>query len=582
VREEKVKLKSVTIHNFRSIKDAKFNLYNYSILIGANNAGKTNLLTALRIFYEDNIKFNEKNDFPKFRTDDDESWIDIEFQLTENEFNLLKDTYKNPGNVLKVRKYLKSDDKDRVKSGQSNIFGYEDGVLSQNLFYGAKNISQAKLGNVIYIPEVTQTDEAIKFSGPSPLRNMINFIVKKVITQSISFQNLNEAFDKFNSEFKKEQSKEGFSLNELVKDINNSLKEWKVTFGISINPLKPEEIVKNLVSSYIIDDVLSTEVNIKNLGQGLQRHIIYTLLKLSSKYKERKVYEKKEFSPELTLILFEEPEAFLHPCQQECLNRSLRSLSSEEDQQVIVSTHSPFFVSRNINDMPSLIRLKRDFGVTRIFQVSEEINQRIIERNSELAQHLRNKLNDPSVSEKTKEKIRRKLSSTDDVTRMEEESIRYLLWLDATRCSAFFADIVLICEGATEKIFIEYLIENKWENLKEKRVCILDAMGKYNIHRYMNLFKELGILHSILLDKDEDEQIHTFINEFIQDQKNEYTQEIYFLENNIETFLGITPPPENRRDKKPLNVMWHYFQGKIDKNKIRELEKVVECLLNPP
>jgi len=70
-----VKMKSVKIHNFRSIKKATFMLNDYNVLVGANNSGKSNILTALRIFYEDGIKFNEKTDFPRFQTDDEESWI---------------------------------------------------------------------------------------------------------------------------------------------------------------------------------------------------------------------------------------------------------------------------------------------------------------------------------------------------------------------------------------------------------------------------------------------------------------------------------------------------------------------------
>jgi len=237
-------------------------------------------------------------------------------------------------------------------------------------------------------------------------------------------------------------------------------------------------------------------------------------------------------------------------------------------------------VSRNVEELPSLTKLKRSYGVTSIYQVSEENKKIIIEQNSRLAQYLRSKVDDPSVDEETKRRIRSKLGAISDATRMEEESIRYVLWLDSTRCSAFFADVVLICEGATEKTFIDYLIENEWENLRESRACVLDAMGKYNIHRYMNLFKELGILHSILLDKDENEKIHAFINEFIRNQKNDYTQEVYFFEKDIETFLGVNPPPENRRDKKPLNMMWHFLQGKIEKERIEKLRTVVETLLS--
>ena len=64
-----MKIKSITTHNFRSIKEAKFNPYDYTVLVGANNAGKSNVLTALRIFYEDGIKFSDNSDFPKFQTE---------------------------------------------------------------------------------------------------------------------------------------------------------------------------------------------------------------------------------------------------------------------------------------------------------------------------------------------------------------------------------------------------------------------------------------------------------------------------------------------------------------------------------
>ena len=142
-----MKIKNIRIHNFRSIKDCLFDMYDYSLLIGENNSGKTNIMTALRIFYEDNIKFNMEKDFPKFSTDDKESWIEIEYKLEEHEYENLKIEYRGNDNTLKVRKYLYSEKFD-VKSNQSNIYAYENGILSENLFYGAKNISQSKLGEL--------------------------------------------------------------------------------------------------------------------------------------------------------------------------------------------------------------------------------------------------------------------------------------------------------------------------------------------------------------------------------------------------------------------------------------------------
>ncbi len=574
-----MRIKSIRVHNFRSIRDAFLDLFGYSILVGANNAGKTNILTALRIFYEDGIKFNEKVDFPKFETDDNESWIDTEFLLSDNELKSLKEDYKNPGKLLKVRKYLKSNNKEKVKANQSNIYAYEKGNLSENLFYGAKNIGQTKLGTILYIPEVAKSDETLKLSGPSPLRNVISFVMKKVVKNSDSFKNLNKSFEDFNRRFELEASKDGFSLNRLKEDINHELKEWKVEFGFNINPIKLEQIIKNLFSYFTTDKYLDKEIEVKSLGQGLQRHLIYTLIKLSSEYIEKKEYKHKEFSPELNLILFEEPEAFLHPTQQENLNRSLKALSSGIGTQVIISSHSPIFISRNTEDISSLIRLVRENGVTKIYQVSENVKYAILSENNELAQLFKEKLDDPSLNSITINKIKKKLGDANNIKRMEEESIRYQLWLDSERCCSFFAENIIICEGASEKVFLEYLLKNKWLKLSDKQIYVLDSMGKYNIHRYMNLFKELGIFHSILADKDKNDEIQDIINEFIVNNRNPFTKGINFFDNDIETFLGIKPPPKNRRDKKPLNIMWNFFKNNISDDKIKNLKQIIMDLI---
>ena len=72
-----MKIENVIIHNIRSIKDATIILNSFSLLVGENNAGKTNVITALRLFYEEGgLKFSKERDFPKFTTDDNESWID--------------------------------------------------------------------------------------------------------------------------------------------------------------------------------------------------------------------------------------------------------------------------------------------------------------------------------------------------------------------------------------------------------------------------------------------------------------------------------------------------------------------------
>ncbi len=572
-----MKIRTVLLHNIRSVKENRIDLEDYSLLVGENNAGKTNVITALRIFYEDqNIKFDENRDFPKFETDE-ESWIELEFLTTAEEQAHLKESYKTKDSVLKVRRYFKSDQ--HVKSSQSNIYGYENGTLSTNLFYGAKNISQAKLGKVIYIPDVSTTNENVKLTGPSPLRDMVNFVFKKVVSRSPTFQLVNSTIDKFNSDFMAEASEDGISMDVLKDEINESLNSWGVDFGMRVNQLEPQEIVKSLLSYYLVDRNLSKEVDLNSLGQGLQRHLIYTLIKLSSKYVEKGKGGKADFSPDFTLLLFEEPEAFLHPSQQVQLNISLSKLASGESQQILISTHSPTFVSKNIDGLISLLSVKKQNAITNIFQLrTEDVKELLNENNSffsEFSKILMDEKTEPSLKRKIEN---RKLGeNTSDIEKkIEEEALKYFMWLDAERTASFFAKHVIICEGATEKVAFDYLMNNSLSDYIEKHIYVLDSMGKFNIHRYMNLFGKLGITHSVLYDSDKDKDIQKIVNDFIESKRNKYTGNICTFSSDFEDFLGIDKAP--RKDLKPLHVLMKLKNSQISKEKIAELREMFDEL----
>ncbi len=572
-----MRIRTVALHNFRSIKDVKFDLEDHSLLVGENNAGKTNVITALRIFYEDHgIKFDENRDFPKFTTDE-ESWIELEFLTNAEEQENLKQSYKSEDKILKVRRYLKSDQ--NVKSGQSNIYGYENGALSTNLFYGAKNISQAKLGKVIHIPDVSTTNDTLKLSGPSPFREMVNFVFKKVLSNSTSFQSLNNTIEKFNSAFMAESSDDGISMNVLRDEINKEIESWDIDFGMRVNELQPQEIVKSLLSYYLIDKNLGENIDVNSMGQGLQRHLIYTLIRLSSEYNEKEERKKADFSPEFTLLLFEEPEAFLHPSQQVQLDISLKKLAKVEGQQVLISTHSPIFVSKNIEDLKTILSVKKQNVETKIFQIKSEDVDKLLNNNYSLFKMFSDILKEPNTEPSLTKKIKdRKLGqeSFNIEQKLEEEALKYFMWVDAERARSFFAKHVIICEGATEKVVFDYLMNNLLSDFIDKNVYILDSMGKFNLHRYINLFGKLGITHSVLYDRDDDNSIHEIVNKFISSNTNEYTRAICTFDSDFEKFLGIEEV--SRKDLKPLNVLTMLKDSKITEQKLTELRNVFEKL----
>lgn len=576
-----MKIHEIAVHNFRSLKDVTLTLGNYSLLVGQNNAGKTSVLTALRCFYEEGgAKFTADLDFPKFPVDDDESWIDLTFLTTTEEQATLKKEYRSEDGILRVRRYFRSAKKDLVKSNQSNIYGYEHGTLSSKLFYGAKNVSQAKVGSAIYIPEVCRTDETMKLSGPSPLREMINFVMKRAVSESACFSQLREAFSRFDEEFKEEASKDGFSVNSLVARINESIAHWRIRFGVDVHPLRPEEIVKTLLNHHIEDDNLGGKrVSISSYGQGLQREVIYTLIRLSTEFAARRKEGRKDFDPDITLILFEEPEAFLHPSQQDRLNASLGSLAAETGQQILITTHSPQFVSRQVEDLTSIIRLDKSADVTSRFQLSGTDIENLLDENLGLYKRFSDMLGDESIPEKVKTSIRKRNlgdASPDDEAKLQDEAVHFLLWLNAERAASFFARQVVICEGLTEKVLFDYLVGQKWLDLRDRGIYFLDALGKFSIHRFIAIFSSLGIRHSVLMDRDKDADVHSAVNEFITGRQTPFTAEIHCFEKDLEDFLGI--PKAARPDLKPLHVISCLRAGKINDKKISDLRTIIEGL----
>ncbi len=575
-----MKIQQVEIHNFRSIENIKFFLHDYSLPIGENNSGKTTIITAIRMFYEDKgIKFIEERDFPKFQVGDSDSWIEVTFEITDEEQENLKEEYKSEDLLLKVRKYLKSSD----KSLKGNLYAYEKGILNhENQFYGSTNVGKSKLGNILYIPALSKTDEGLKMSGPSPLRDMVNFVFEKVVENSSSFQSLNTQFEQFSSDVLGEETTDGFSINTLTEDINNEINQFELGFRLGVNTIKPNEIVKNLFSHSFQDSNLEGDIeDVSALGQGVQRHLIYTLIKLSSKYSASKNLKKKDFSPNLTIILFEEPEAFLHPSQQEQLNISLRTLSKEESQQILITSHSSTFTSKNISQLTSIIKINKKYERVNIHQLDEDILEGLMDDNVGLYSYFCNILKNPLESDGLKDKIRGKYADEipNEAQKLIEEELKYFLWLDSERSSIFFAKYVIICEGACEKIFIDYMLNEYWHELKRQHLYCLDALGKFNIHRYMNLLCCLGIEHSILMDKDQDKDVQGHVNSFIISKKNLFTKGLHSFDIDFEKFLGIIKPSSQRNDLKPMNVMMKYNKGEIDQERLDELKMIVEKLI---
>jgi len=576
-----MKIKNIRIQNFRSIADADIEFSNYTLLVGANNAGKSNFLAAIRAFYDD-VKWNV-SDFPIFEERDTEAWIEITYTLGELEWDTLADKYKAgiTDRSLKLRRYFKSDT--LVKSGQSNIYGYVNGEIERELFYGAKNVASGKLGQVIYVPAMTTPDDQTKLSGPSPLRDVLNFLLRKIVTGNPAYEAIERAFENLNATAKAD---DGF-LSEVSGPLNAAIADWMISFDLQVNSIKPEEISKNLISFSFRDKSLgNVGFDLSKYGHGFQRTVIYELIRLAPTFKERKLSEKKEFSPDLTLILFEEPEAFLHPTQQENMAYHLRRLSAEENQQVILNTHSSVFAGKAAADIGQIVRLTRKDGRSHCHQASGDALADIFNRGGLLLTALQAFVADQTVPENQKGNARKFIENPPNpIVRESEERFRFQLWLDSERSAMFFADRVLLVEGASEKALFNFLLADEWRHLVQHRICVIDVLGKFNMHRYMSLMMALGIPYGVIIDDDNQRHHQQAVNDLVDQISRDANSTILAapvkVPDCIEAFLGL-PKVKDRDDKKPLELLKALTNGTIEPRKLSDLQDIFKSALALP
>jgi len=84
-------------------------------------------------------------------------------------------------------------------------------------------------------------------------------------------------------------------------------------------------------------------VELDEWGSGTRNRTLILLTIL----KARQVAESRESASKVTpIIVIEEPESFLHPLAQAEFGRVLQELSDESRVQIIVTTHSPFLLSK--------------------------------------------------------------------------------------------------------------------------------------------------------------------------------------------------------------------------------------------
>jgi putative ATP-dependent endonuclease of the OLD family len=387
----------------------------------------------------------------------------------------------------------------------------------------------SRLPKFLLIPDRAKTEELSSDKGA--LVKTLNSLFEDIRDSSENFRKAQYYLEELAKELdpKDEDSEFSKMLKELNKVVGDVFPE--ASFHAQANLSNPNEVIHPK-----FDIQLGSNVNtdVENQGAGVIRSAIFAMLRYRSMRENRLKRQSNEYVRPL-LIAFEEPEIYLHPKAAQQMRDTIYELSSDPNNQIVATTHSPYMIdlSKNSSQVLNSLYIKK-----------ETINHK-----GKLLQIDKVYANPFNVSEAFQKLIQ------DDRT-----YVKMLLKLDDSIAKVFFAQHVLIIEGDTEEIVIKETISRMPEELRKEFSYnweIVKARGKATIVSLVKYLKALGINPYVIHDKDSDNDRAFRINDSILEALEEPNKRI-MLENCIEDILGYGPVTNDKPFKayKYINENW--------------------------
>ncbi|WP_461630082.1 ATP-binding protein [Labilibaculum euxinus] len=375
-----MKLRKIILQNFRGYnKKTVIDFDNLTTFVGRNDIGKSTVLEALDIFFNDkkSSTYVSKDDFNINSTDkniligvvfDDvpqKVTIDSDFETTfENEFLL------NEDGLLEIHKYYTGSSLSKVclnanhptHKDLKNLLNLKISDLKEK----AENLNVTEEYNATVSSSIRQAIRNSIFDDKLKQQEIVIFKSKiedngaKAIWEKL--QSYLPTYSLFQSDRKNEEkdSEVQNPMKEAIKQIvkheglQEKLEEIKETVrkasqeiaDLTISKLKEmnEEIANDLTSNFgepkwesAFNFSITSDDNIPldKRGSGVRRLILLNFFRAEA---EKRRKEKK--SPTI-IYAFEEPETSQHPSHQKMLIDAFIELSEKEDTQIILTTHSP-------------------------------------------------------------------------------------------------------------------------------------------------------------------------------------------------------------------------------------------------
>lgn len=545
------------IENFRNIDYTTINFSEFNVLIGENNIGKTNILTAINKVLRKNVYFKEDDfkvlenpiiielSFNNLSDEDKATFFDFNGIYNPENDEITIKTIVNwrsaIGNTditsMFIRKDLPESEQEikevnkTIRKTLSSIYisahrNYSKNMDSKGIFellrlfapYQTMPLDLLKQEIIQEFRELNELDcefnlETIEnlLDNNEKLTDDILQNLNKIKQESESFsqicnkiENCNTIYiqkNQINDDLLKlnKKHKKYYNLTGIETEMNNIFSTFlnnnDLTFDVM--PTEDIELLKNISMDIMGNSILKQ-------GDGYQNYIDL-LINLSELIK---IKNSNEVDMCNFIVIVEEPETHLHPHMQRNFIKSLKKFKELFEKrniylQFFISTHSPYIVSNLKISELNIIR-KNENKIISVKLEEDYISQICSEVYSE-----------PKCSSKSIKKI--------------NNVINILL----NYSDVFFSKEAILCEGDTEFVALPILASKLGYDLDQNGFTLLNMGGAENLKLFVNILKKFKIPTYCILDADKKEKYGHLPNiSFIgEDSKHNGAFELEFYKN---------------------------------------------------
>lgn len=537
-----MKIQSVRIRNFRTLKDVTIPFDCVTTFIGPNGAGKSTVLRALDWFFNGKPGSLTEKDC-SFGATTENIEVQVAFNALTDKDRVALGKYTPDGVATFTAWKRRSPDGTEVLSANAKGFPEFNAIKAAGSAAAKKDMYAALRGDradlslpaantgaaveqamtawesshtdlLVDAPEALQTN-FFGFNSGGKMSGLFDFvlvtadlraseesidgkssIIGRILERSVDRTAADDAISKIVEESRAKQQQvyeEKFKaqLVAITTQLNEVVRSYSPGREVTVSPAEVElKAPRTTFDVTVLDG--TTETVVERQGHGFQRTLLISALQLLA-------HSGAASADGVICLAIEEPELFQHPIQAQAFAKVLRSLAEDAGKriQITYATHSPYFLEA------------RHFDQVRRLTRSVDMNPVV------------------SVHFATVADVEAKLSGTVDA----DQVTRQLDGIVTSRLAVtLFAARALLVEGDTEAaVFYGIGDRESVGRLESQGLSIVSAGGKGGIPLVHAILVSLGIPTYVLFDGDSGFEARAKavgkVQRIIEDERTKYSIE---------------------------------------------------------